>query len=124
MIGGPIGGKAGPPSDRFVTVQDSDIPRAAKISTTSPAAFKTFRSTGVIEWAAATRHSASTTCLPISGDGAGSRPLVRAVYWRVRGVSPEPQFRTDVPRVAGRVDTARPSLEPGHHGLQASISEP
>jgi len=34
MTGGPNGGKAGPPSERFITVQDSDIPRAAKTKMT------------------------------------------------------------------------------------------
>lgn len=34
MSGRPSGGKTGPPSDRFITVQDSDIPRAAKTKMT------------------------------------------------------------------------------------------
>jgi hypothetical protein len=34
MSGDPSGGKTGPPSDRFITVQDSDIPRAAKTKMT------------------------------------------------------------------------------------------
>ena len=34
MIGGPSGGKAGPPRDRFITVQESDMPRPAKTKTT------------------------------------------------------------------------------------------